>query len=396
MTGEPLSSPKKLPAWLWTLPVLLFLAIWLRVISLPRTNPDVESFLVPWYQYIVRNGGFKALADSFSNYNVPYLYLLWGATLFKSIPQVTAIKLISILGDLVGALLVYLILRRKYARGALPWLGFLLYLAAPVVWINSAYWGQSDGIYTAALLASLLALIDDRPYLGAFWFGVAFAFKIQAVFFAPLLLVLLLRRKIPWAALGLIPLAYVALDIPAFLAGRSWQSLFSIYLDQAEQYHELTKNAPNIYAFFSNDLYSTLLWVGLVVAGSILLLFVVLAARSKAPITPQWLLTGAAFFLFLVPFLLPKMHERYFYPVAAILIPLLLVDFRQVYAAILLQISGLLSYTIFLLFYPSDLLQIASLLNFVALALLTRSYLRELSPAGNTKSALESMHSSKI
>ncbi len=374
-------TPKRASrAWLWILPVLLFLSVWLRVISLPATNADLRAFLLPWYHYIVRGGGFRALGDSFSNYNAPYLYLLWVATLFKSIPAETAIKLISILSDLVSAYLVLQILRRVTHSPKIYWLGFFLLLVAPVVWIDSACWGQCDGIYTAALLACLLALLDQRPNLAMVWFGVAFSFKFQAIFFAPLLLVLILRRKIPWRAIGLVLLVYLLMDLPAFIAGQPWSSLLTIYLNQADQYHFLSMNAPNFYAFLSNNLYGLLQWPAILFAGLVLLGFVILAARSKAAITPHWLMVGAAFYLFMAPFLLPKMHERYFYPAAVFLIPLMLADFNYIPAAILLEISSVLSYTIFLFHTSYTNLFIATLVNFIPLIFLTWAYVRELYP----------------
>ena len=380
MTENRPASQTSSRAWIWIIPVLILLSIWLRVISLPATNGDVRAFLLRWYTYIARNGGFKALAVPFSNYNVPYLYLMWVATLFKSIPALTAIKLISILADLVSAYLVLQILRRVTHSTMIPWLGFCLVLVAPTVWINSAYWGQCDGIYTAALLASLLALLDERPYLAVFWFGLAFTFKVQTVFFAPLLLVLILKGKLPWRALGLILAVYLLMDIPALLAGRSWSNLLTIYLNQAGEYNFLSMNAPNFYAFISNNLYDTLKWPGIIFAAVVLFGFVILAVRSKTPINAHWLLLSAAFYLFMAPYLLPKMHERYFYPSAVFLIPLMLADYKYIPAAILLQITSVLSYTIFLLHTSSTNLFVAAWLNFIPLIFLIWAYLRELYP----------------
>jgi Gpi18-like mannosyltransferase len=52
-------------------------AIAVRVAMFHYQSGDYVEFLQHWYQYIDANGGFRALKDpSFSNYNVPYLYLL--------------------------------------------------------------------------------------------------------------------------------------------------------------------------------------------------------------------------------------------------------------------------------------------------------------------------------
>jgi len=61
--------------------------------------------------------------------------------------------------------------------------------------INGAAWGQCDAIYTAFCLGSLYFILADRPAWACILFGLALSFKLQAVFFAPVLLLLFLRGK---------------------------------------------------------------------------------------------------------------------------------------------------------------------------------------------------------
>ncbi len=48
----------------------------LRCFFTPIETYDYRHSVSPWYAFIAENGYFAALRYDFSNYNVPYLYLL--------------------------------------------------------------------------------------------------------------------------------------------------------------------------------------------------------------------------------------------------------------------------------------------------------------------------------
>ena len=64
-------------------------------------------------------------------------------------------------------------------------------------------------------------------------FGMALSFKLQTVFFLPALLPLWLRKDIKLRHLALIPAAYMAMMIPAFLGGKSLHHALTVYTAQA-------------------------------------------------------------------------------------------------------------------------------------------------------------------
>jgi Gpi18-like mannosyltransferase len=98
------------------LALCLGLAIALRVSLYHVETSDYTVFVSQWYTYIQTHGGFAALKDNFSNYNTPYLTLL-ALTTYLPIPELIAIKTLSVVFDGVLALFVYLLLRLKYGRG---------------------------------------------------------------------------------------------------------------------------------------------------------------------------------------------------------------------------------------------------------------------------------------
>lgn len=337
--------------------ILIILAIILRIYLLPFFNNDLSVAFVPWFEYLINHNGLFAIHDlavgsaiiaPFS-YSPPYLYLLAAAIPLSSlVPSLYVIKIVSGLFDFVSAFFVFKIIELKYPLGIKKWIGFLCVCFAPTVFINSAYWGQIDGIYSSFLIISMYFLLSRKPALSLIFFSTALAFKIQAIIFAPIFVVLLFRRKIQWQLFFLIPATYFLWMIPAYLLGYPITGTFSTYLSGTNYLHSLTMNAPNIYVALSNQYYDILMPLGLIL-GVIICGFLIWMAIHKK-IDSSY--TGVLFFIVLmtiiIPFVLPKMHDRYFYPAAmfAIILPFYLPKLRLV--PIALQSTSLLSYTSFL------------------------------------------------
>jgi Gpi18-like mannosyltransferase len=389
-----------------TLGLLFLLAIALRVALYPIETGDYTIFLSPWYDFIQSHRGFAALKYNFSNYNTPYLYLLALAT-YIPIPKLVAIKTISVVFDGVLGIFTYLILSLKYRRSYAAIIGVLVILFAPTIFINSAAWGQSDATYTALCLGSLYFLLRDRPAWACIFFGLAISFKLQAIFFLPVLLMLLLRRKLPIKYLVLIPAIFLLMLLPAFIAGRDAWSLLTIYVGQinsggvggagafngvgagrfngggtppfdggAGQFNRgragpfnggvgrfnhggpgggafssssLTLNAPSFYQWLPVNAPEYWKWIGILLAAMFVVLVGVLIMASKKRLTSAVILKVTLVFALAIPFLLPEMHERYFYLADVTSIIYAFYFPRYFYIAVIMQLCSLLSYAPFLL-----------------------------------------------
>ena len=79
-------------------------------------------------------------------------------------------------------------------------------------------------------------------------------------------------------------------------------------------------------------------------------------------------------FLTLAPFLLPKMHERYFFPAAVFAIVLAFYRPRSALIALLFQLTVLLSYLPYLKGYPVVTVQLAAVANLGIVAALAAPY----------------------
>jgi Gpi18-like mannosyltransferase len=212
--------------------------------------------------------------------------------------------------------------------------------------------------------------LTDKPLLGILAFGVAFTFKAQAVFIVPMLAILFFKRRIAWQYFLLIPFTYILLCAPAILFGRNWTDVLTIYLSQAFTYHELSRNAPNLYIFMNSFPYELGIAVALTIAVALIGCWIWLNVRVKSELGPSTILFMSLVSVVLVPFLLPKMLDRYFYP--ADIFSLLTAFYMPElwFLPILYQIISSLAYIVFLFNAPPLLTQIAAVLNTLTIGFL--------------------------
>ncbi|HNH04321.1 MAG TPA: hypothetical protein PLF18_06225 [Anaerolineales bacterium] len=353
-----------------TILLLVFASGAFRVQAIPNSNRDMAVYNLRWYQEISQKGIGNALGTNFSNYAPPYTYLLALATLTRDlIPPLTAIKLIPIFFDLLGAYFIYRIVRLKYPQGNLSMLAAAIYFSAPTVVLNSAYWGQADSIYTSALLACLYFLLTEKPLPAVLAFGAAFSVKAQAVFLLPFLGVMVLRKKIRWWVMGVIPLVYLLAIAPVVLLGRPLMDALLVYAKQSDTFNMLSMNAPNIYSLFQREWYMVVLPFGLVLTAALTLGWMYSSWQAKTDLDDKHMVLLAFVSAMLIPFLLPKMHDRYFYPADVLSIVLAFYWPALWFMPILLQISSGGAIAVFLFGADSAFTVYGFLLNSIALTI---------------------------
>ncbi len=342
----------------------------LRFISIPNSNQDMVVYNLRWYEELSQKGIGKTLGTNFSNYAPPYTYLLAIATFTRGlIPPLTAIKLIPIGFDLLGAYFIYKIVKLKYQQGYFPKLAAAIYFAAPTVILNSAYWGQADSIYTSALLICLYLLMTDRPLLSMLTFGAAFSVKAQAVFLLPLLGVMALRKKIHWLYFGAIPLVYLIAILPVVILGRPFMDALLVYAKQSDTFNALSMNAPNVYGLFQREWYAAILPFGLALTVLLALGWVYTTWQAKAQLDNKTIILLAFISAALIPFLLPKMHDRYFYPADVLSILLAFYWPSLWFMPILLQLGSGGAIAVFLFNADSAFTIYGFLINTIALGI---------------------------
>ena len=316
-------------------------ALAVRIPPLSLISSDLNMSVIPWYDFILENGGFAALRHDFGDYNVPYLYLLTLATYSAPwLSKVWAIKILSIVFDFVLAFFVGKCVALRYPNSKWqPRAAALTTLLLPSVVLNSAWWGQADAMWTAFLLVCLHSLLTGRQRRAFVAFGIAFTIKMQAVFLAPLFLWLAARRAVDWRSFFWSPLTWFVTLLPAWFLGRPLGDLLTIYLDQAALHAALTNRAQNLYQWVPDRLFPAVP-VFAAAAVAVLAAIAVPICRSRLRITPERIVFLAVFSVLLAPYLLPKMHDRFFFAAEILSLVLAFRSPRYWYAPVVLQLAA--------------------------------------------------------
>ena len=336
-----------------------------------KITGDMSNFYFVWYQNILDNGIAVAFREHLIGYTPAFWYLFAGTTLLEPIlPRVTAIKLLPILFDVISTYFVYRIVRIKYPTGNKPYWAAGLFFVLPTIFINSAHWGQMDALYTTFLIISLYFFLKEKPLLGMLAFALSFSIKFQAIFFVPFLVILLLKKKVRWWQFLLVPAVYVITCIPAVLLGSSWLDLLTIYLRQTALFSQLTVNAPNLYIFVPWEVAEPALRIGFIVAFCSLAAWIIFTALDKREITPERMVLLALISVSLTPFVLPRMHERYFYPADALSLIVAFFNPDLWIVPFAFQLSSGLASAVYLKGKPPEPVMYGAIINTVILIIL--------------------------
>lgn len=323
----------------------LGLAFAIRASMINYQSGDYNTFLTKWVEHYSVNGGFKGLSESVGNYNVPYLYFL---ALFSYIPvrDLYLIKLLSIFFDVVLAFgmmkLAGVFTQSKRKRLA----AYLITLLLPTAIINSAMWGQCDSIYVSLAVLSLWFAFSDRPKLSMVFIALSFGFKLQAIFIMPFFLVLFFAKKIKFWHFFIFPVTYVFEILPAVLFGRPFVNTLTLYFSQADTVgNGLNYNSPSFFSMISGNV-NIAAFSAVGVTAAFLFVFAILlwAWYRRENLNNEALLGIAVLFAAGIPFLLPHMHDRYFFmlDVLALLPAVLWVGYAPV--ALFASFASLLCY----------------------------------------------------
>lgn len=291
---------------------LLLAGLFLRLSMFDHISGDYVSFLSIWTDTMAGMTAREALSTPIGDYNMPYLYVI---LLISRLPfyDLYCIKLFSVLFDVAAALAEGYLVKMLTKQDLPTLLAFAAALFAPTTWLNSSYWGQCDSVYGALALWGLYCGLSDRPRCSMVLLALSLSFKLQAVFILPIVAFFLVTGRVSLRQLLLFPAGFLGAMVPALLGGRSFHDTFSIYIDQTGAYPYLSLNAPSFWSLIPNDYFYELSAAPVLLA-MVLTLLVLFVFLGKYPrLDGESLVELALIFALLIPWSLPKMHERYFY-----------------------------------------------------------------------------------
>ncbi len=322
-------------------------ALALRLYVFDAISTDYTNFLSRWLAQMRLLPGVEPITTPIGDYNMPYLYYLFFISR-TSFYDLYMIKILSVVFDFVLALGAVKLVRLFTKNDITALLAFFGALFAPTLFLNSAYWAQCDGIYTALSVWALYFALSKRPKTSIVFFALAFSFKMQAIFILPVIIFLVLKHKISLKHLIWFPVTFFATLVPSLLCGRSFYDTFSIYIDQTSSYPGLTLNCPSFWALFSKydfDIFGT---AALFLAGAVCFIFIVFVANYKDRLSDTLLFDAAFILVLLMPFFLPRMHERYFYLAEALSIIYVLIHTKRLFVSPLVLFTGYCVYSAFI------------------------------------------------
>ncbi|GIW59616.1 MAG: hypothetical protein KatS3mg087_0682 [Patescibacteria group bacterium] len=246
-------------------------------------------------------------------------------------------KMLPIVADMLSIGVLYLTIERmlrvaiedKAKREIVAIFGAGSYALAPFTTINAAVWGQMDALFTLFLALTLYFFAKQNLYLAAICYAVSLVIKPHGLFLAlPIVMYFLLQKKylLLWSLAGYTFVAIFLLTYPAyginFLGG-----MYGSINNNLEAYAYNSLNVYNFWGMFGFYLNSqepvvgplnmnTLGYILTVIAyggglWSMYSLRKVLNAKHSLIVLSYYL----GYFIFASIMFLPKMHERYYYPI---------------------------------------------------------------------------------
>ena len=178
---------------------------------------DWTTWWEHWFNHLYQ-GGFHALAGDWYDYAPPFVYLLWLITVLP-INCMTGFKLMMTGFDFMAAIVAALIIYEISKNRTKAVITYAVFFLSPVFLVNSVLWAQCDMLVMFWVLLCTYFFVKGRPSMAMFFFGVAFAFKLQPLWLAPMLVILWVNKKVDLKHFLWLPVCYFVGIIPAWIAG---------------------------------------------------------------------------------------------------------------------------------------------------------------------------------
>ena len=288
---------------------LCALAMLARVSFIERSSGDYDIYLAHWIAKLAEGSFGEGMKANVGEYNVLYQYILFVITRL-GVPALYAVKAVSFAGDafLAGA-------AAKLAGRKNGLIAFSAVLLLPTVVLNGGMFAQCDSLYAACALWGLALALEKKPAGSAVCFALSLSFKLQSAFILPIVAVLWAGRKLRVREALIFFLTLLAVMLPALLGGKGLGDIIRIYTAQTGLYTGLNYNAANLFGMMETnglDVYAYGNFAMALAFGACALMVVWGVGHAQEMEDGEYVRLALLMVLTVV-FLLPRMHERYFY-----------------------------------------------------------------------------------
>lgn len=318
---------------------------------------DFRGFLRVWVDYYRELGVREGLSRTIGDYYVPYNIILAIISVIPIFDEGIWISAVSIFGEYLGALFMFRILNHltggNKVRSAFA-AAMMLYL--PMAMLNGSLWKQCDAFYTSFIFIGLYYFFKKKYDPAFIFFGIAFIFKLQTLFFVPFLIAMYICYhefsilKFLW-----FPGLYLVAGIPALLCGRSPAATYLVYFRQTDV-AKMSIGFPNIY-ILGIDSYEAMTVPALMITLTVLVLIACFLMRRRDRLDQRLMFMVAGFFVMTCVMFLPAMHERYDY-LAIIILSMyaLAIDLKLAPTAVIMNLCPIFTYGSYLFHMGDNLL----------------------------------------
>ncbi|MCH5171760.1 MAG: DUF2029 domain-containing protein [Erysipelotrichales bacterium] len=360
---------------------LSILALVIRMLFIDFVSGDMKYPLLLWFDFFKQNGHFLAFAKinqlPKNDYFYGYYNFMALISYFNAKP-IALIKSISFIFDFGLAIGVSLIVHHFTKNKTTSLISYLIVLYAPSVYANSAIWGQCDQMYVCVVVYFFLLLLKKKNIWATLVLGLAMGLKLQTIFILPLLGFMWLNKKYRIWNLLLIPVGFFITILPSYLFGGGFTEPFKVIGYQFGQYPNMNYGSGSMYAFIEmssfRDYFNN--GVAVIFAIAVLLFVMFVLFYKKVECNDYNMMYVAALYALLAPFVLPHMHERYFFMADIFILLYVIVHKKQYYLAPLMIFSSVNNYTHFLTgeyifkFLGQDCVRLSALINLSILIVL--------------------------
>ena len=251
--------------------------------------------------------------------------------------------------DFAAAVTAFLIIYEITKNRTKAVITYAIFMLSPIFLVNSTLWAQCDMLPMFWVLLCVYFFVKERPSMAMFFFGIAFAFKLQPLWLAPMLVILWVNKKVDLKHFLWLPVNYFLGIVPAWIAGRPLGELLTIYISQTEaEGWSLALKYSNLYYLigetgFIDEYHTAGVWLSL----AVFMIVLYYIGRKKLKINAEFILLLGGFVGLLAPFFLPQMHERYSFFAEVFLILYVILKPKKFYLPVFQSLTSFMGYSIF-------------------------------------------------
>ena len=358
-----------------------FAALFLRYVFRDNISDDMSICLLPWYDRISDMSLKEVLRTQIGDYNLLYQIVIFFLTKIPG-QAIYKYKILSVIFDFILAAGVYAFVKKLTDKNK-ALIAYIMTLFLPTVWMNSAPWGQCDSIYVSLIIWALYSLYTDKTIRCFVLLGISFAFKLQAVFIIPFIVLVyisgLIRhdRKVRLYHFAVMAGTVVLVTLPNIIAGRPFSDMISVYKEQTHAFQSISRNYPSIWNILHLTYDADAAWcIGFTFIALVSLM--VFICLKKADVTGRHFIWCAFILSYTCVMFLPAMHERYGYLYEILILILAFTDSLGWIAVLLFQLISVKTY-IYFLYYVSLNIEFLSVVNVLIYIAALFVFYRELS-----------------